>query len=62
MIAGVCAGFAEHYGWDLGLVRVLTVLLALFTGGLVLIAYLAAWIILPEAQYTLPNKTGIPTV
>ncbi|HEV2619945.1 MAG TPA: PspC domain-containing protein, partial [Acidobacteriaceae bacterium] len=32
-IAGVCSGFALHYGWDLTLVRVLAVLALLFSGG-----------------------------
>jgi phage shock protein C len=61
MIAGVCAGLAEHYHWDISLVRVLTVLLAVFTGVGALV-YLAAWIIIPEAPYTLPNTTGSPIV
>jgi phage shock protein C len=61
MIAGVCAGFAELYGWDLSLVRFATVMLTLVTGGIVLLAYVALWIILPEAPYTLPNTTGMPT-
>jgi phage shock protein C len=56
MIAGVCAGFAQHYGWDLTLVRVLTALLALFTG-VGAVAYLVAWVIIPEAPYPLPAKT-----
>lgn len=62
MIAGVCAGFAEHYHWDISLVRVITVLLAICTSGLGVLAYLAAWIIIPEAPYTLPHTTGSPTV
>ncbi len=56
VIAGVCAGFALHYGWDLTLVRVLTALLALFTG-VGAVAYLVAWVIIPEAPYPLPVKT-----
>jgi phage shock protein C len=55
VIAGVCAGFALHYGWDLTLVRVLTALLALFTG-VGAVAYLVAWVIIPEAPYSLPAK------
>lgn len=53
MIAGVCAGLALHYGWELNLVRVITALLIVFTGVGILV-YLAAWIIIPEAPYTLP--------
>ena len=53
MIAGVCAGFAQHYGWDLSLVRVVCALMIVLTG-VGLFAYLAAWIIIPDAPYTLP--------
>jgi phage shock protein PspC (stress-responsive transcriptional regulator) len=56
MIAGVCAGFALHYGWNRNLVRILTALVALFTG-VGAIAYLIAWVIIPEAPYALPAKS-----
>lgn len=70
MIAGVCSGFALHYGWDVSLVRVVTAVLAILTSGFGGLAYLAAWIIIPEAPYTLPSPvqpaanspTGSPTV
>ncbi len=62
MIGGVCAGFAEHYHWDISMVRVIAVVLAICTSGLGGLAYLAAWIIIPEAPYTLPYTTGTPTV
>jgi len=58
MIAGVCSGFALHYGWDLSLVRVITALAIVLTG-VGLFAYLAAWIIIPEAPYSLPAATGV---
>ena len=48
-IAGVCGGIAETYNWDVSLVRLVAVLLALFVGG-GLIAYIIAAIILPEAD------------
>ena len=55
MIAGVCSGFALHYGWDLVVTRVIFSVLTLFTGfWLGLIVYIAAWVILPDAQYVLP--------
>ena len=53
MIAGVCAAFALHYGWDLNLVRVATVIFTLFWG-VGLAVYLACWVIIPEAPYALP--------
>ncbi len=57
MIAGVCAGFAEAYRWDVTIVRLLVVLSVLFAG-LPLLAYLAAWIVMPNAQYALPAQAG----
>ena len=63
VIAGVCSGFALHYGWDLSLLRVLAVVALLFSGGTAAILYFAAWIIIPEAPYALPDgnagSTGV---
>jgi len=47
-IAGVCLGLSQAYGWDIGIVRVLTVLGLVFSGGIVGVAYLAGWIGIPE--------------
>jgi phage shock protein C len=47
MIGGVCAGLARYLGVDANLVRVLTVLSLLLPGPQIL-AYLVAWIIVPE--------------
>jgi phage shock protein C len=57
MIAGVCSGLALHYGWDLSLVRVICALMIVLTG-VGLVAYLAAWIIIPEAPYALPEGSS----
>jgi phage shock protein C len=57
VVAGICAGLAQHYGWDLSLVRVLCALLIVFTG-VGLIAYLVAWIVVPEEPYMLPENTS----
>ena len=46
-IAGVCGGFAEYFDLDVSLVRIvwaITILFGLFGA----VAYLAAWIVLPE--------------
>ena len=56
MIAGICAGLALRYGWDLNLVRILTVLIGVFTG-IGIFVYLAAWVIIPESSYALPAKS-----
>lgn len=47
-IAGVCRGCAEYFDVDVALVRLAWVVVALFAGGGVL-AYIIAWIIMPEA-------------
>ena len=47
-LGGVCGGLAEHFGVDAVLVRVGAVLLAL-TGGIGVVLYLAAWLLLPVA-------------
>jgi len=46
--AGVCVGLARTYNFDLGLVRILTVLGGIFLFPVVEIAYLACWIGMPE--------------
>jgi phage shock protein C len=58
MIAGICSGLALYYGWDISLVRVVTAGIAILTSGFGVLAYLAAWIIIPEAPYMLPPATG----
>jgi phage shock protein C len=47
-IAGVCGGIAARTGLDVNLVRVAAVLLAVFGHLIGLIAYLAAWALVPE--------------
>jgi phage shock protein PspC (stress-responsive transcriptional regulator) len=47
MIAGVCAGLAERYGWKVGTVRLLFVLSCLLPGPQ-FIAYIALWILMPR--------------
>lgn len=58
VIAGVCAALAQHYGWDLSLVRVLAVLLLLVSCGTAMILYFAAWIIIPDAPYVLAERSS----
>ena len=47
-IAGVCACFAEYFDLDVTIVRVVWLIVALFGGGGIL-AYIIAWIVMPEA-------------
>jgi len=47
MLAGVCAGFADYFSLDVTLVRVIWAVVSLITGGAGVLAYLAAWVIIP---------------
>ena len=49
VVGGVCSGVAARTGWDMSLVRVLTVLAAFFIP-FVPLAYALGWLLLPEAQ------------
>jgi phage shock protein C len=52
-IAGVCAGVAEYFDLDVTLIRFVWVLVTIF-GGCGLIAYVIAWIVMPEEPAPLP--------
>jgi phage shock protein C len=56
MIGGVCAGFALSYHWDLTVTRIITAVLIVCTG-VGALAYIAAWIIIPEEPYPFPTKS-----
>ena len=48
MVAGICAGIADYYGLDVTLVRVIVAVVSVITGGTGVLAYLAAWMIIPD--------------
>jgi phage shock protein PspC (stress-responsive transcriptional regulator) len=48
-IAGVCAAFANAYGWDVTIVRIVTLLLALCACGGAL-GYVVAWACIPKEE------------
>lgn len=50
VIAGVCAGLAERFGWNANVVRLLFLLSCLLPGPQFLI-YLALWLIMPKRPY-----------
>ncbi len=50
MLAGVCGGLGEHFGVDSSLIRLGLVLLIVF-GGTGFLAYLIAWVVIPEEPY-----------
>jgi phage shock protein PspC (stress-responsive transcriptional regulator) len=57
VLAGVCAAFALHYGWDLTLTRVLFSVFSFFFIPLGFLFYIGAWIFMPDEQYALPQNT-----
>ena len=50
MIAGVCGGIAESLGWDVTMVRLLYVLVSIFSAAFPgLLVYVILWVVAPEA-------------
>ena len=50
VLGGVCAGVAESAGLDPLLLRIAVVAVTLLTGGAGLLAYLAAWVLIPREE------------
>ena len=57
VLGGVCSGIAAYFGWDVIILRIVLILLALpiFTDGNfivkgIVLFYVIAWVIIPEAQ------------
>ena len=49
VIAGVCAGLAVRLGWDIALVRLLYLIISIFSAGFPgILAYIILWIVMPE--------------
>jgi phage shock protein C len=59
VIAGVCAGFAQHYGWDVVLVR-LALVAAVLCCGLPLVVYFVAWVVMPEGPFFVTQPDAQP--
>lgn len=47
-IAGVCAGIANYFGWELWLVRIIFISGVLLTGSFFFMAYIIGWFILEK--------------
>lgn len=48
MIAGVCGGVAQYLGIDSTLVRIVVAILTVVGFGSLIVAYILAWILIPE--------------
>ncbi len=55
MIGGVCAAVAHSNGWDVATVRIVTAIGFFVSSGLVGVAYVAAWIGIPEETWPYPG-------
>lgn len=50
-IAGVCAGLAQYFGMDISLMRIIWILVFIFSVGFVsVVAYIILWVVVPEAE------------
>lgn len=51
VVAGVCGGIAESFGWNRTLVRVLYVLLSICSAGFPgILFYLLLWLLIPKEE------------
>ncbi|HEX2252671.1 MAG TPA: PspC domain-containing protein [Thermoanaerobaculia bacterium] len=56
MLAGVCGGIARHFNLDPTLVRILYVVISLFSAAVPgVLLYVILWIIVPEEPAPTPN-------
>ena len=56
-IGGVCGGLGEYYEKDSTLIRILFVLLAIFSFGSGIVIYLVMWLIVPKKPEGLDERT-----
>ncbi len=57
--AGVCQGLANYYGWDVTIVRIVMLLLAIAAFPIGFIVYAIIWMVAPEEPYVLPATTSV---
>ena len=51
MLAGVMGGVADYYGWDPTVVRILFVLVSIFSAAVPgILIYLILWVLMPNAR------------
>jgi phage shock protein PspC (stress-responsive transcriptional regulator) len=63
ILGGVCAGIADATGLDPLVLRIAVIAVTLLTGGAGVVAYLAAWVLIPREtapQETAPQETTPP--
>jgi phage shock protein PspC (stress-responsive transcriptional regulator) len=60
VLGGVCGGFGRYFDLDPVLLRVLVVVATLFTGGALAVAYVVAWLVIPDDPAWVPIAPGAP--
>lgn len=48
MLAGVCGGFAEYFGWDATIIRIIFALLIISSFGTSILIYFILAIVMPD--------------
>ena len=61
-VGGVCAAFARYFDIDVAVMRILWILAVIFTVPLAIIAYVVAWVVIPEEPefVMVPQTTTAP--
>jgi phage shock protein C len=60
MVGGVCAGIGDFFGIDPTIIRLLFVFSVIFGYGIVLLVYLALFLVVPEDPQTASNVLPAP--
>ena len=60
MLAGVCAGVGEYLALDPTLVRIVFIALGVFSGGLMILAYVLMMIVMPMPPLESPTDRAPP--
>ncbi|WP_139850731.1 PspC domain-containing protein [Acinetobacter pullicarnis] len=56
MIAGVMGGIAERFGWDVTILRIVFVLISIFSAGFPgILVYLILWFVIPKQNLKLTS-------
>lgn len=50
VLAGVCAGIAEYFKWNVSTLRLIWIVLSVIGVGSPILFYLILWIVMPEAR------------
>jgi phage shock protein C len=61
VLGGVAAGLADYLNADPALVRIAWAILVVVTGGLALLVYVVAWVVVPEEPESAPARAAEPT-